>query len=211
MSGIVTWFIFAKAAVLDPNTFFKELEVHGYGIPLTFSLLSTSIAAYLGAIAQIARYPVLLHSPVDLLFLLIYATLIGLVGGTFLVAGWSALMHASVYLFEDVSFQRTVVATTYATAVVGLLGWTPVLALKISSHVAYVLVLAILAYLTYLTVLGLHHQQGLSRTQAAIGGFTPIMVITGGVVALQTVDPALLDALIVLPEQIALHIFHLVT
>lgn len=210
MSGIVTWCIFAKEAFLRPDTFFEELEVYGYGIPFSFSLLSIAIAAYTGTIALIVRSPVLLQSTHDLLFLLIYATLIGLIGGTIIVGLWSALTHLFVHLLGGTGLQDTVVTTAYTTAVIGFLGWTPVIGHIVSPYLSYGMILAVLAYMVYVTHLGLQHRHDLSTSHAVLGAVLPVLAVGISGAALYHVEPALLEQIIVIPERIALELYLLV-
>lgn len=210
MSGIVTWFAFASEAFRRPSTFFRELEVDGYGIPLSFSLLSVSIAAYTWGAIQLVRHPFMLSSPHDLLYLLISATLTGLIGGTVIVGLWTALTHVFVHALDGADPQKTLVATAYATAAIGFLGWTPLIGSIQSPQLAYAAILVTVTYLVYVTITGLQHQHGMSRTTAALAGIAPMLVIAGTATALHVTAPDLLQLLQQLPQDFTLMIYQAV-
>lgn len=190
----MTWATFAVAAVRDPHTFFEELEVDGFGIPLTFSLLSITIAAYLSLAVQVARNPIMLQYPTEMIPLLVLGALTGLVGGTVIILLWGALTHLFVRSLGGGTYHQTVVATAYATAVTAFAGWIPVLRL-----------LAPL-YLVYVQFVGIQQLHDLSRNHAAVAAALPYLVVLGAGAALYAVDPMLLVQLeyyVSVPQQVA--------
>lgn len=198
MSGLLTWFAYTRAALTSPQEFFAELEVDGYGIPLSFSLLSITIAAYLANGVQIVQNPVLLQSPLELLFLLILGLVIGVLGGTVAVFAWSGLTHVFVTVFSDGPYQQTVVASAYPTAAYTLLGWIPFIQF------------AALPAMVYLQFIGLQHLQNLSRRNAAITALLPHVVLFIVGAALYFYAPGLFQTVTSLPTTITLLLQNLI-
>lgn len=198
MSGILTWFALAKGVLTEPREFFDLLQVEGYAIPLTFSLLSVSIAAYFGAGVHLLQHPPLWNSPLDILFLLIKATVLGLFGGIGGTLAWSGLLYAPIRTVTNASFHDTVTVVAYTTPVVTVLGWMPVLQLLVPLP------------LIYLQSIGIQERHGLDENRAIGLSLFPHLLLIVILGSLWWNDPALVQQVLRLPDHVALIIFQLV-
>lgn len=190
MGGFLTWLAYAKSAIVQPQEFFTELDVNGYGIPLTFVTLSVSFAAFLGAGVEIVKQPTILGMSADVVLLALTAGVISVIGiGAVLVL--ATLSHLVVTLRSDGSHQQTVTAHAYSTGIIAFLGGVPVIRWPAG------------LYMIYLQFCGLRQLHGLSRNTAMAAAALPYILfgMIGG--ALFLYQPALLDQLISLPEEVA--------
>lgn len=190
MGGFLTWLTYAKSAIVQPQEFFTELDVDGYGIPLTFVALSVSFVTFLGAGVEIVKQPAILSMSADVVLLALTAGVISVIGvGTVLVL--ATLSHLVVAVRSDGSHQQTVTAHAYSTGIIAFLGWMPIIRWPAA------------LYMIYLQFCGLRQLHDLSRNTATAAAMLPYLLFgtIGG--ALFLYQPALLDQFIAIPHQAA--------
>lgn len=122
MNFLDRWFEKAKQVILDPDQFFEEQETSEKILePLTFLLVSMSLPVLIGWVSDFILRP-------ELTMTTRISTLISIfimIPVTYII--FSGLVHLFVKLLHQGSFNDTLDAIAYPTAINFFIGWIPII------------------------------------------------------------------------------------